>query len=111
MVCATMGNSNLEAAAIDWKHFYRVLSFFPFRKCKCGPGKTPNHESQESFEIHEESDRIEDKRGNTRIRNDKNQRNTNESEESFEIQEESDKIEDRRGNTRLRNDKNQRNTN
>ena len=88
-----------------------LCPFFSFRKCKCGPGKTPNHEPQDSFEIHEESDRIEDRRGNTRIRNDKNQRNTNESEESFEIQEESDKIEDRRGNTRLRNDKNQRNTN
>ena len=72
---------------------------------------TSMNESQESFEIHEESDRIEDRRGNTRIRNDKNQRNTNESEESFEIQEESGKIEDRRGNTRFRNDKNQRNTN
>ena len=60
-----------------------LCPFFSFRKCKCGPGKTPNHEVQESFEIHEESDIIEDKRGNTRIRNDKNQRNTNESEESF----------------------------
>ena len=87
------------------------MPFFSFRKCKCGPGKTKNHESQESFEIHEEKYDVIDRRGNTRIRNDKNQRNTNESEESFEIQEESDKIEDRRGNTRLRNDKNQRNTN
>jgi hypothetical protein len=69
------------------------------------------NESQESFEVHEESDNIKDRRGNTRIRNDKNQRNTKESEESFEIQEESGKIEDRRGNTRFRNDKNQRNTN
>ena len=72
---------------------------------------TSINESQESFEIHEESDNIEDRRGNTRIRHDKNQRNTNESEESFEIQEESDNIEDRRGNTRIRNDKNQRNAN
>ena len=88
-----------------------LCPFFSFRKCKCGPEQNPNHESQESFEIHEESDDIKDKRGNTRIRNDKNQRNTNESEESFEIQEESDKIEDRKGNTRIRNDKNQKNNN
>ena len=35
MVFATMGNSNLEAVAIDWKHTYRVVPFFSFRKCKC----------------------------------------------------------------------------
>ena len=38
MVCATMGNSNLEATAIDWKYIYRVVPFFSFRKCKCLPG-------------------------------------------------------------------------
>ena len=88
-----------------------LCPFFSFRKCKCGHEQNPNHESQESFEIDEESHDIKDRRGNTRIRNDKNQRNTNESEESFEIQEESDKIEDRKGNTRIRNDKNQKNNN
>ena len=38
MVFATMGNSYLEAAAIDWKLIYFVVSFFSFRKCKCVPG-------------------------------------------------------------------------
>ena len=38
MVFATMGNSNLEATAIDWKYIYRVVPFFSFRKCKCLPG-------------------------------------------------------------------------
>ena len=38
MVFATMGNSNLEAAAIDWKLIYHVVPFFSFRKCKCVPG-------------------------------------------------------------------------
>ena len=37
MVFATMGNSNLEAA-LDLKLIYRVVPFFSFRKCKCGPG-------------------------------------------------------------------------
>ena len=33
-----MGNSYLEAAAIDWKLIYPVVPFFSFRKCKCLPG-------------------------------------------------------------------------
>ena len=39
MVFATMGNTNLEAASINWKLICHVVSFFPFRKCKCGTGK------------------------------------------------------------------------
>ena len=37
MVFATMGNYDLEAAAIDCKVIFLVSSFFSFRKCKCVP--------------------------------------------------------------------------
>ena len=55
MVFATMGNFNLEAAAIDWKLNYHVVPFFLFRKCKCGPGNSPKSEKSTSVAFTKEA--------------------------------------------------------
>ena len=55
MVFVTMGNFNLEAAAIDWKLNYHVVSFFLFRKCKCVPGTPPKSEKSTSVAFTKEA--------------------------------------------------------